>query len=197
MFQFLRWVSMHAGTIIQRSVLSLMTLLACSASNAWANDCQIQLTQPVVDYGSINPHVLTASAKAAPTAALGKRLLQLNIVCTEPKDMAVSFQGLASGLHSYRLSDKGEFDLTFKNARLDGESVLLGSVSSFTDSPGEASAVRKLKPGQYLVPVLNQQRQSGKSLSMGLEVDARLFVDGLKIRDVVTLDGQGQFELNP
>jgi hypothetical protein len=145
----------------------------------------------------LNPNILRAEAKASPTIPLGKRLLQMNILCSEAQYMHVSFRGLASALQSYKLDDKGEFDLIFKNASLDGNSVLLGSVSTPGEVPGDISNEMKLKPEKYLVPVWNQQPHSGKALSVSVELDVRLFVDGLKVRDAVGLEGRGSFELTP
>jgi hypothetical protein len=182
--------------MIKRTAMVFAAMLACFSGGAWANDCQIMLTQPVVDYGAFNPHTLKATAKSS-LASLGKRVMQLNVMCADARNMAVTFHGVASGLESYQLSDKGEFDLTLKDAHLDGELVLLGSVSSVGEVPNESRNAVKLRPGKYLVPVLHQQLKTGKTLSVSVELDARLFVDGLNIRDAVIFEGQGNFEVTP
>jgi hypothetical protein len=187
---------MYGAQVIKRSLMALAAILLCSTGTVWANDCQIQVTQSVVDYGPFNPHALKASAKSAASADLGKRFMQLNILCDDVQRMALSFQGLAYGLEGYKLSDNGEFELALKDARLDGEPVLLGAISSAGDTPGEGRNAMKLMPGQYLVPVVNQQLKTGKALSISVVVDARLFVDRLKVRDVVELEGQGYFQVN-
>lgn len=171
-------------------------LLACSVGAVLANDCQIQISQSVVDHGNLNPSTLRASAKSSSTAALDKRVMQLNVLCTDVKDMAVTFRGLASGPESYQISDKGEFDLTLKDARLDGNPVLLGLVNRAGEIPAESGPSVKLTPSHYVVPVVDHQVKVGKVLSIKVELNARLFVEGLKVRDIAPLEGLGQFELN-
>lgn len=187
---------MYGGTTLKKTLMLTAVSLACATSGVQANDCQVQLSQPVVDYGKLNPSVLRAGAKASPKASLGKRLLQLNVLCTDIKDMAVTFRGIAAGPLSYRLSNQGEFDLTLKDARLDGQPVLLGLVATPQETAGEIGRSVQLKPGHYVIPMRDQKVLSGKAFSMKVEVDSRLSVDGLMLRDVADLEGQGQFELN-
>lgn len=175
--------------------LVLVTSFALTGT-ALANDCRTQVSQPVVDYGNLNPSVLHASAKSGKAAELGTRHLQLNIVCTEDEDMAITFRSIAAGPQAFRLDDKGEFDLTLTDASLDGEPVLLGLVTSLGDVPADSAISVRLGSGQYAVPVKNHAVEFGKVFSVKVEISSRLYVDGLKLRDVYVMDGRGRFEVH-
>jgi hypothetical protein len=187
---------MRGGQAFRYAWVALAVLLACPVDAVWADDCRIQVSQPRVDYGSFNPHVLRANAKSSSTVSLGKRLMRLNIQCTDPKDMALAFRGVASGVERYKLSDEGEFEMTLKAARLDGIPVRLGVVTTAGDIPAQGAISVKLTPGKSLVPLLNQRPQVGKNLSVQVELDVRVFVEKLGVRDVASLETRGYFELN-
>lgn len=178
---------------IKKPLIALALSLGCIG--AFANDCQTQINQSVVDYGNLNPAVLRNYSKSTLTASLEQRVLQLNIVCATPRALSLSFQAMASGPETFKLGNKGEFDLILSNAQLDGVSVLLGEISYLGDLPGRESSSAKLKPNHYIVPLVGQRLMVGKSLSVRVEVNARLFVEGLNIRDVAAFDGQGYFYL--
>lgn len=179
-----------------KSAMSVLTMsFSCFAGMVLADDCQMQISQPVLDYGSVNPDVLRANNSASDTAPLGKRYAQLYVLCSEPRTMAIGFRGIASGVEAYQLSDRGSFDVTLKDVKLDGAPVLAGIVSSIGEVPATSANAVKLAPGKYFVPVISQQLITGKALSMKVEIDTRLATDQLKVRDVVMLDGRGFFEL--
>ncbi|MNC22221.1 hypothetical protein D3C75_702150 [compost metagenome] len=110
--------------------------------------------------------------------------------------MAIIFHGAAAGSQSYQIGDKGEYDLILKDARMDGEPVLLGLVSSVGEAVAESGSSVQLTPGQYSIPMKNQAVKIGKVLSMTVEFDTRIYVEALKVRDVHLLEGRGKFELN-
>src|SRR5690606_19544130 len=102
----------------------------CHTERTLADSCVLQVNQTVVDYGSLNPDVLRAAAKTSNSLSLGKRNLQLYVFCSSARGIAIAFHGLELDAASYKLSDKGSFDLVVKNGELDGEPVSIGEVSS-------------------------------------------------------------------
>lgn len=179
-----------------RKVLLALTISFFSTAGvALADDCEMQISQPVLDYGALNPDILRAGAKASATAALDKRRVQLNVLCPDSRSMAIAFRGAASGAEAYQLGDRGTFELVIKAARLDGVPVLVGTVSNIGEVPATASNSVNLVPGQYIVPVLAQKSSLGKVFSMDIEVNSHLFTERLKVRDLVVLEGKGYFDL--
>lgn len=167
----------------------------CCTGLVFANDCQIQVSQPTVDYGSLNPDMIRAGAKNSKTALLDKHYIQLYILCSEDRAMTIGFHAITADNESYQLGELGNFELTVKDAQLDGASVLLGTVSKVGDVPMVSEQELKLTPGKYIVPVASHQLMSGKSLSLKVEVNSRLATEKLKIRDLTYLKGNGYFEL--
>ena len=70
-------------------VLAPLTLGAFS-SHAWAlpDDCQLSLSQPVLDYGLMNRAI---RVDTTPVLTLGERRLRLNLSCTQPTDMILIY----------------------------------------------------------------------------------------------------------
>lgn len=184
---------MCTSSRMQKTIIGTVLSLVCSV--ALANDCQVQISPATIDYGNLNPSLLRASASSPLSTTLNTRAMQLNIVCTAPQVFILSFNGAASGVQAYKLSDKGEFDLTLSNAVVDGKPALLGEVSNVGEDPVESSGSLLLKPNKYFVPLVGQRQSAGKSLSVKVDVGARLFVAALKLRDATNFEGQGSFDL--
>lgn len=186
---------MSGINLLRNTLLVLIASLFGAINAPLADDCQMQISHPIIDYGSLNPDLLRAAAKTSTSASLEKRHILLNVWCPEPRDMAISFHGAASGLEAYKFGDNGSFELTIRSAQLDGTPVLLGAISSINEIPAGASGSVKLTPGHYIVPVTDQHSRVGKVYSMNIEIASSLLTEHLKIRDLATLEGKGHFEL--
>ena len=146
------------------------------AEGVQAENCRLSVSQPRIDYGVIRNE---ARAKS-PSLALGKRRVQLNVLCVEPSAIGVRFIGAADG-QGYLFGRQGRFRL----AQVDGRVVEW----TLAHRPGE-TADGQLLPGQVLVA-----QAAGKRLTAQVEIDTDLPTSALQVRSQTVLEGQGRFEL--
>ncbi len=150
------------------------------AGGVRAENCQLSVSQPYIDYGVIRREALVESR----SIALGTRRVHLNVLCAEPAAIALRFTGVADG-QGYRFGRHGRFSLTLKHAQVDGRAVEWAQAHL----PGKAFD-GQLLPGQVLVA-----RAAGKRLTAQVEVDTDLPANALQVSNQVVLEGRGSFEL--
>lgn len=158
-------------------------VLFCSVSMAQgvrAENCQLSVSQPRIDYGVIRQEAFVES----PLVELGTRTVHLNVVCAEPSAMALRFIGVADG-QGFRFGREGRFRLSLKHAQMDGRAVEW----EIAHRPGE-TANGQLLPGQVLAV-----RGAGKRLTAQVDIDTDLPADALQVHSETRLEGQGSFEL--
>ncbi|MGY2377154.1 hypothetical protein ACW9IB_21890 [Pseudomonas sp. SDO524_S393] len=152
-----------------------------TAQGARADNCQLSITQPRVDYGVIRREPFDERSRVT----LGTRTLHLNIQCDEPSPMMVRFNGVASDGQGFRFGREGRFRLRLKQARVDGLAVQWRE----RGLPGE-SAIGQLLPGHTLVA-----QSMGRRLTAQVDIDTDLPSHALQVRSQTLLEGQGSFEL--
>lgn len=166
-----------------------------------AAQCQLQSSQSVQDFGHFSPYELETAATGrskAGSVSVGQRFIQLNVTCVDSSRMAILFRGTGADGASFTMGDNGHFNLTVKDALVDGQPVNLGQVLNVGALPEQGSSSVDMLPGYYVVPLAlsGLRLQSGRTLSMRVEINAYLKSDRLKIRDVTPFQGQVFFELD-
>ena len=164
------WATCVRTVAIIGGVLAWVMPLAASADD----QCRIQISQPVMDFGVFNSGELTTRTTRPNMVSLGKRQLQLSVTCPDPVRIAVTFHGMASGAGGFRMGDMGEFTLTFKDARLDGSEVLLGRASRAEELPLKVEDAVRLLPNSYASPVVSGHLGVGRVFTRGRIGDHRL-----------------------
>ncbi|AZE97277.1 hypothetical protein C4J95_5163 [Pseudomonas orientalis] len=166
-----------------------MSLALCClvplAQAVQAENCQLSVNQPRVDYGVIRREAFVEG----PTMKLETRSLALNVVCIEPSIMVLRFVGAADG-QGFRFGSQGRFRLSLKHAQVDGHAVEWSAPSQ----PGDGSS-GQLLPGQVLVARVAGMPVSGRRLTAQVNIDADLPSSALHVRNQTLLEGQGSFEL--
>lgn len=116
--------------LLTLGALSLSTM----APHAWAdaNDCQLNVSQPVLDYGLMNRAI---RADSLPERTLGERRVSLTLSCSHPTDMTLFYRAMAATAERFRLADQGSYAVRVGHAVLDGQSVDLGLVSATGQTP--------------------------------------------------------------
>ncbi|MFO2461927.1 hypothetical protein OOJ96_05270 [Pseudomonas sp. 15FMM2] len=154
------------------------------SDEALAGNCRLSLSQPRVDYGLIR------SAEVVDRQLiLGKRTLQLSIVCAEAAPMSLRFTGVSAGTKGFRFGRQGYFTLSLQHPQVDGLAVEL-RVS------GEPAS-GQLLPGQTLVARAGGAPMQGHRFTALVNIETFVPVLGLAVRDETTLEGQGSFEWVP
>ena len=180
-----------------RTLKFVLGLIAClPLVSVMADDlCKMQINQPALDFGNFNAGELTSKSSMLDNASLGKRPLQLSVVCPAPAKMALTFHGLAVGSRGFSMGDLGSFTLTLRDARLDGVQVFLGQVSRTDEVPLSVQDTARLQPNSYVVPSASGRLAEGKVLTVTVEIEAQVKAEARKTRDKLVLDGDGQFEV--
>ncbi|RON01968.1 hypothetical protein BK659_26015 [Pseudomonas brassicacearum] len=168
-------------------VLSGFTPLAW----ALADDCQLNLSQPVLDYGLMNRAV---RPDTTPERNLGERRLSLNLSCSQPTDMSVFYRAIAATAERYHFAERGSYEMRIRDAVLDGQSVELGLIASAGQVPGATASSLIWRPEHGVVPVRAGIPLQGRSFSAQLELTAWVQEQAMQVRDAVTWETTGVFD---
>ena len=170
----------------------LWFMLAIAAPDALANDCRLSLSQPRVDYGVLRRTELLDDGIRSQPIMLGKRTLQLSVVCAQPGAVALRFTGVPAGAQGYRFGRQGSFTLALKHAQVDGRAVELSTLLS-TDT----STHGLLLPGHVLIAKTSGMPLTGTRFSAQVQIDTYLPHDAFSVRQETVFEGQGHFEWLP
>ena len=168
-------------------------MLSGLAPQAWAlaDDCQLTLSQPVLDYGVMN-RAIRAHAPAEVT--LGERRLSLNLNCPYPTDMTLFYRAMAATAERFRFTEHGSYAVRMGDAVLDGQPVDLGLISAVGQAPEATASSLLWRPQQAIVPVRGGVVVQGQSLSAHLELTAWAPKNALQVRDTVVWETTGLFD---
>lgn len=172
-------------------LLTLGTLmLSALAPQAWAltDECQLTLSQPVLDYGVMNRSI---RAHAPAERTLGERRLSLTLNCPQPTDMTLFYRAMSATAERFRFAEHGSYAVRMGDAVLDGQPVDLGQISAVGQVPEEIASSLLWRPQQAIVPVRGGVAVQGQSLSAQLELTAWAPEKALQIRDAVVWETTG------
>ena len=170
----------------------LLFMLVIAAPGASANDCRLSLSQPRVDYGVLRRTELLDEGVRSQPIILGRRTLQLSVVCAQPGAVAMRFTGVPAGTQGFRFGRQGSFTLALRHAQVDGRAVELNSAQS-TDM----STTGLLLPGHVLIAKASGLPLTGTRFSALVEIDTYLPPDAFSVRRETVFEGQGHFEWLP
>lgn len=178
-------------------ILSLLaTGLPPGIAAAAPNDnCQMQISHPVVDYGQITRAELLERQITPSAFSLGKQTLTLSATCRQPTLMTFYFRGSAGEANKYSFGNSGNFTLTMSMAQLDGKRVRLGHVLTPGQQPERIADSGTLVPGVGIVPVFDERAVRGTSFSVQIEIDTQIFAASSRIADKTVWRSSGSFEL--
>jgi hypothetical protein len=178
-----------------RYCLPSLTLLALSAVTTFASastdDCQLNLSQPLLDYGLMNRALRPDSA---PERNLGERQLNLSLNCSQPTDMSLFYRALAATTERFHFAERGSYQMRIRNAVLDGQSVEIGLIAGSGQSLITTASSLIWRPAHGVVPVLNGMPLQGRHFSAQLELTAWVQEQGMTVRDAVTWQTSGVFD---
>ncbi|WP_433736995.1 DUF1120 domain-containing protein [Pseudomonas putida] len=158
---------------------------------ASADDCQLNLSQPVLDYGLMNRAV---RPDASTERNLGERHLSLTLSCSAPVDMSVFYRAMAATANRFHFADRGSYQVRIRDAVLDGQSVDIGLIAGVGQSPAQTASNLIWRPDHGVVPVNAGVPMQGRSFSAQLEVTAWVQEQGMQVRDAVTWEASGVFD---
>ncbi|OPA92766.1 hypothetical protein BFW87_16700 [Pseudomonas fluorescens] len=169
-------------------LLSLGLLLG---ANAWGDECQLSLSETVLDFGLMNRAVaLVPSAERL----LGDRRLSLTLNCPNPTDMSLFYRGIAAGAERFQFTPRGSYSLRVSDALLDGQAVELGLLAGSGQPAVSTGATLRWRPEHGIVPMRAGVPVSGRSLSLQLEASAWASEAASRVNDAVTWETSGVFD---
>jgi len=152
-----------------------------------ASECHLSLSRPQIDYGP-----LRVDTQPGPHGvSIGRRTVRLSVVCPEAAVIALRFRGAPADAQGFSFGHHGRFDLSLRQALLDGQAVELVSMHNRTERDGQ------LRPGGVLVPLRAGQPIAGRVFSAQVQVDTYLAGTHPAVRDKTLLEGGGRFEMVP
>jgi hypothetical protein len=161
-----------------------------SLAQASVNDCQLNLSQPVLDYGLMNRAIRPDSASER---NLGERQLSLNLSCPTPADMSLFYRAMAATAQRFHFAERGTYQMRIRDAVLDGQSVDIGLIADVGQAPAQIASNLIWRPDHGIVPVKAGVPVQGRSFSAHLEVTAWVQEQGMQVRDAVTWEASGVF----
>ncbi|MBV7572909.1 DUF1120 domain-containing protein [Pseudomonas sp. PDM32] len=180
---------------LSRFLLLAFTHLALSSLTplAWAlpDDCQLSLSQPVLDFGLMNRAI---RLDTTPVRSLGERRLSLNLICSAPTDMSLFYRAMAATAERYHFAERGSYEVSVRDAVLDGQPVDLGLIASAGTSPVHTASSVIWRPEHGIVPVTSGLAVQGRSFSVQVEVTAWVQEQAMQVRDAVIWETSGVFD---
>ncbi|MGJ7513320.1 DUF1120 domain-containing protein [Pseudomonas baetica] len=180
---------------LSRCLLTTLVPLVLSGYTpfAWASadDCQLNLSQPVLDYGLMNRAIRPDSA---PERNLGERQLSLNLRCANPIDMSLFYRAMAATAKRFHFAERGSYQMRIRDAVLDGQSVEVGLIAGVGQAPVETASNLTWRPDHGVVPMKAGVPAQGRSFSAQLELTAWVQEQGMQVRDSVTWETTGVFD---
>jgi len=177
--------------------LSRYLLLALTSSGftplalALPDDCQFNLSQPVLDYGLMNRAI---RPDFAPERNLGERQLSLSLSCSKPFDMSLFYRAMAATAERFHFAERGSYQMRIRDAVLDGQPVEIGLIAGVGQPPVVTASNLVWQPGYGVVPVQAGVPLQGRSFSAQLDLTAWVQERGMQVRDAVTWEADGVFD---
>ena len=148
---------------------SLVALVFTPQTWASTDDCQLNLSQPVLDYGLMNRAIRPGIAQER---HLGDRRLSLTLNCPAPVDMSLFYRAMAATNQRFHFADRGSYQIRIRDGVLDGQSVELGLIAGAGQPPAQSTSQLIWRPDHGVVPLLSGVPAQGSTFSAQLELSA-------------------------
>lgn len=185
----------RSDPVIALAVLAAALLAVPPAHAAGPDNCQMQISNPSVDYGNTTRAELLKKQVSPLMMSLGRQSVTITVTCKVPTLMTLFYRGSVADANTYRLGNGGSFTLRALNARLDGRAVGLGSVLTPEQPPEIKADSVMLRPDSGAVPIINDVPVKGRTLQLQVDIDAFILATGSRVSDRTVLRNDGSFEL--
>ncbi|QLR44893.1 hypothetical protein HV346_20480 [Enterobacter sp. RHBSTW-00994] len=153
---------------MQRLMGILFLLTLCLPELSHAEDCQITLSQPVVDYRQIRRDDIVKTQDS--WHKMPEREVSVNVFCAEKKQMAVLVQGNAGEKGRFTFGMQGGLAVKVDNMIVDGKHYAVGKTEDkITFLPeAESSTPFYIKNNEAIIAVENNQIPFGQQMSFNV-----------------------------
>jgi hypothetical protein len=182
---------MISMNLYRRLLVPLVPLAFTPLAWASADDCQLNLSQPVLDFGLMNRAI---RADSAAERNLGERQLSLNLSCSTPTDMSLFYRAMAATANRFHFAERGSYQIRIRDAVLDGQSVELGLIAAVGQPPALTASQVIWRPEHGVVPMQAGVPLRGRTFSAQLKLTAWVREQGMQVRDAVAWETTGVFD---
>jgi hypothetical protein len=185
----------HSAMTRHALVVAVIALISLPTHAAPNDNCQMQISNTVIDYGHVTRAELLGRQVSPTSFALGKQTMTLSVNCRQPALMTIYFRGAAGDGNGYRFGNGGNFVLNLSLAQLDGKRVKLGNVRVTGQQPDNIAETILLTPGVGIVPMQDERTLKGASFSVQVEINTSVSGTASRVADRTTWRSSGSFEL--
>lgn len=172
-----------------------LTFAGANVAMADTPDCSITLNNAEIDFGQINRGLLSQKETHV---SLGQRSRILNVNCATPTDMAIFYHAASLiGEPGYKFDDAGRYQLTLRDATVDGKPVELGRVALAGQMPEHSASTLNWLGDTGLTAVKEGKVAEGTQFRATLDINASVQTEKLKLRSATQWLSTGRFELLP
>jgi len=168
--------------------LSLWLLMGVVSAAHAMDECQLNVSDPLVDFGLMSRIAQDDSALERP---LGERRLSLTFSCPDAEDMSLFYRALAANPQRLQFTEHGSYILQASSGVLDGRSVELGLLPARGQPPSSSGAVLDWRPGHGIAPLQHGAVLLGKHFSLQLTLRAWADTAATHVRDATTWEVAG------
>ncbi|AKA84636.1 DUF1120 domain-containing protein [Pseudomonas synxantha] len=170
--------------------ISLWLLLGLAGNVLAADECQLTLSESLLDFGLMSR---IAQNDSAPQRLLGERRLSLTFNCPQPQDLSLFYRALAADAQQLQFTEHGHYQIEASNGVVDGKAVELGLLAARGQPPLSNASVQEWHAGHGIAPTLQGSVVTGSTLSLQLTLRAWADNAATRVRDATTWEVSGTF----
>ncbi|MBR8313179.1 hypothetical protein KDW36_08195 [Burkholderia dolosa] len=159
---------------------------------AYAQDCTLNLSEPLLDFGDLNRAELQSQVPGGTPMSAGARSTLLTIRCERPADIVLRIDGQPAGPRHFAWTEHGSYTVTMRNPRLDGRPVLLARIGESGDVAHPASPDATFVPGEAIAAIAGGRVAAANVFTAQIDVEAHVAPAALRTRDDTELSASAQ-----
>ena len=168
--------------------LSLWLLIGIAGTAHGLEECQLNLSEPSVDFGLMSR---LAQNDSAPERLLGERRLSLTFSCPQADDLSLFYRALAASAERLQFTEHGSYQIEVSHGVLDGQAVELGLIAAMGQPPVSSASTLTWRTGHGIAPIEHGAVRMGKTLSLQLTLRAWADPAATRVRDATTWEVPG------
>lgn len=147
---------------------------ALSLSQPVDTRCALTTGSGIIDYGTLSRGQLITVPGDNKLVTPGIRTLALSVMCPYSRTMRLSLRGEHASNGDVLYGSHGSIHLILRDAQMDGQMVQMTAATSAGVLNGAPASNLSLQPGQSMVATLNGLPVKGKTLTVSMDVEARM-----------------------
>lgn len=156
---------------------------------SYAEDCQITLSQPIVNYNTI--HKDTLEKKEQGWYQMAETEVNLNVICPQPQQMAVMLRGTSVQGSDFLFGKNGEIVVKIDAMTVDSKSYTLGKTVdeiNFTPQKGTTTPLY-MQDSEAVIALDNRTVPTGQQMSFRVTLTPKLKESAFaSLQDQATLE---------